>query len=123
MGAITDTTSVTQSSAVPNSSPQSGPRSASSGVVDAVEVLRQVLALTCESDPTLDVKARLDAAIAHPDSEVVDSLGAVSVVCMLYDAYSPENLIPANLLTHRNFTTLGGLRKVIAELNKRKGTQ
>ena len=108
---------------MPNAKPQPGPQSASGGVVDAVEVLRQVLALTCESDPTVDFNARLEAAIAHPDSEVVDSLGAVSVVCMLYDAYSPENLIPANLLTHRNFTTLGGLRKVVAELNKRKGTQ
>ncbi len=69
--------------------------------------------------PTLDVFEKMQYAAAHPDREVVDSLGAVSVACMLYGAYSPENLIPAHLLTHRNFTTLNGLRKVIAELNRR----
>ena len=88
--------------------------------VDAEEVLRQVLHLTQESTPELDVNARMQAAIIDPDSEVVDSLGAVSVVCMLYGAYSPENLIPADLLTHRNLTTLNGLKKVVAELNKKQ---
>lgn len=84
------------------------------------EILRQVLDLTREGIPTLDVDERMQYAIAHPNSEVVDSLGAVSVVCMLYGAYSPENLIPAHLLTHRNFTTLDGLRRVITELNKKQ---
>jgi len=79
-----------------------------------------VLHLTQESTPELDVNARMQAAIIDPDSEVVDSLGAVSVVCMLYGAYSPENLIPADLLTHRNLTTLNGLKKVVAELNKKQ---
>jgi hypothetical protein len=88
--------------------------------VDAQEVLLQVLQLTQESMPGLDVDAQMRDAIAHPDTEVVDSLGAVSIVCMLYGAYSPENLIPAHLLTHRNLTTLNGLKKVITELNKRQ---
>ena len=88
--------------------------------VDAEEVLRQVLRLTQESVPELDVDARMQAALAYPDSEVVDSLGAVSVVCMLYGAYSPQNLIPAHLLTHRNLTTLNGLKKVVSELDKRQ---
>jgi len=89
--------------------------------VQPLEVLRQVLDLEREIRPALDVQERLQYAITHPDREVVDSLGAVSVVCMLYGAYSPENLIPANLLTHRNFTTLDGLKKVIAELSRKRG--
>jgi hypothetical protein len=90
-------------------------------VVEPMEVLRQVLDLEREGKPTLDVQERMQYAVANPDREVVDSLGAVSVVCMLYGAYSPEKLIPANLLTHRNLTTLNGLRKVITELSKRQG--
>lgn len=90
---------------------------------DPQDILRRVLELTRESVRTLDVDERMQYALAHPDREVVDSLGAVSVVCMVYEAYSPENLIPANLLTHRNLTTLDGLTKVIAELNKRQRTQ
>lgn len=92
-------------------------------IVQPLEVLRQVLDLERESRPALDVLERLQYAIAHPDHEVVDSLGAVSVVCMLYGAYSPENLIPAKLLTHRNFTTFNGLKKVITELSKRQGNR
>jgi len=89
-------------------------------VVRSLEVLRQVLVLERESRPALDVQERLQYAIAYPDREIVDSLGAASVVCMLYGAYSPEKLIPSKLLTHQNFTTLAGLEKVIAELNKRQ---
>lgn len=89
-------------------------------VVQPLEVLRQVLDLEREGKPSLDVQERMQYAVAHPDREVVDSLGAVSVVCMLYGAYSPEKLIPAHLLTHRNFTTLDGLERVITELSKRQ---
>ena len=90
-------------------------------VVAPLEVLRQVLDLEREGKPTLDVQERVRYAVANPDREVVDSLGAVSVVCILYGAYSPEKLIPANLLTHRNLTTLNGLKKLITELSKRQG--
>jgi hypothetical protein len=91
--------------------------------VDAEKVLRQVFQLMQESTPELDIDARMRAALANPESEVVDSLGAVSVVCMLYGAYSPENLIPADLLTHRNLTTLNGLKNLVAELNKKQAKQ
>lgn len=87
-----------------------------------IDVLRQVLDLEKESKPTLDVDGRIQYAVTHPDREVVDSLGAVSVVSMLYGAYSPETLIPAKLLTHRNFSTLRGLERVIDALDKRQGT-
>ncbi len=62
-------------------------------------------------------------AAANPDREIVDSLGAVSIVCVLYGAYTPKNLIPQRLLTHENFSTLNGLRKVVRELDKRQGRQ
>jgi hypothetical protein len=104
----------------PNPAPSADAAPAAS-VVQPLEILRQVLDLERESRPALDVQERLQYAIAHPDREVVDSLGAVSVVCMLYGAYAPESLIPAKLLTHRNFTTLDGLRKVTTELRKRQG--
>ena len=87
-----------------------------------MDVLRQVLDLEKEGKPTLDVAGKIQYALAHPDREVIDSLGAVSVVCMLYGAYSPDTLIPAKLLTHRNFSTLNGLKKVIEALNKKQGT-
>jgi hypothetical protein len=88
--------------------------------VDPLEVLREVLELERESKPTLDVGEVLIFAVAHPDREIVDSFGAVSVVCVLYGAYTPENLIPHHLLTHANLSTLDGLRKVIGELDKRQ---
>lgn len=87
--------------------------------VDAFEILREILELQRESDPSLNVEEVLAYAIAHPESEVVDSLGAVTITCMQYGAYSPDNLIPSHLLTHDNFSTLNGLRKVISELEKR----
>jgi hypothetical protein len=84
--------------------------------VDAIEVLREVLELQRESDPKLDVDARLAFAVRNPTEEVVDSLGAVSVVCAIFGAYTPENLIPNSLLTHTNFSTLRGLKKVVEQL-------
>jgi hypothetical protein len=91
-----------------------------SSIVPPLEVLRQVLELEREGNPTLDVRERIRYAIAHPDRQVVDSLGAASVVCVIYGAYSPEKLVPAHLLTHENFTTLNGLERVVAELRKRQ---
>jgi len=91
--------------------------------VDPLQVLREVLELERESRPTLDVKEMMAFAIANPDREIVDSLGAVSIVCVLYGAYTPDNLIPQILLTHENFSTLDGLRKVLRELDKRQGGQ
>jgi hypothetical protein len=91
--------------------------------VDPLEVLREVLKLERESKPELDVEDMMAFAIANPATEIVDSLGAVSVVCELYGAYSPENLIPQRLLTHENFSTLDGLRKVVGELDGRQGRQ
>ena len=88
---------------------------------DPLDVLREVLELQRESNPSLDVQEMLAHAVTHPDGEVVDSLGAVSVVCALYDAYSPDNLIPQRLLTHENFTTLSGLTKVVRELDRKAG--
>jgi anion-transporting ArsA/GET3 family ATPase len=86
--------------------------------VDPLQALRQVLELQRESDPALDVEERLRCAVADPDQEIVDSLGAVSVICILYGGYSPDSLIPAKLLAHKNLTTLGGLTEVIRELNR-----
>lgn len=84
-----------------------------------IAILREILEVQRESYPTLDVDAALAFAIKNPDNEVVDSLGAVSVACITYGAYSPDNLIPNDLLTHENFSTLNGLRRVIKELDKR----
>jgi len=89
--------------------------------VEAVDVLREVLQLQRESTPEIDVDDVLRYAVANPDKEVVDSLGAVSVVCLLYDAYSPDKLIPRRLLNHANFATLAGLRRVVTELDKLRG--
>lgn len=99
------------------SAPQAAP------AVDPVEVLREVLNLERESSPALDVDETINFAIANPEREIVDSLGAVSVICVLYGAYTPKNLIPQRLLTHENFSTLDGLRKVVRELDKRQGRQ
>jgi hypothetical protein len=88
---------------------------------DPLDVLREVLELQRESNPSLDVQEMLAHAVTHPNAEVVDSLGAVSVVCALYDAYSADNLIPQRLLTHENFTTLSGLTKVVRELDRKAG--
>lgn len=87
--------------------------------VDPLEVLREVLELQCESDPGLNVEGMISYAVSHPEAEIVDSLGAVSVVCVVYDAYTPKDFIPHHLLTHYNFTTLDGLRKVLKELHER----
>ena len=91
--------------------------------VDPLEVLREVLKLERESKPHLDVEETVRFAVANPNDEIVDSLGAVSVVCVLYGAYTPKNLIPQHLLNHQNFSTLGGLRRVVTELNRRQGKQ
>ena len=88
--------------------------------LDPLRVLREVLDLARESRPELDVESTVAFAITNPATEIVDSIGAVSVVCMLYGAYTPENLIPQRLLTHENFSTLDGLRKVVIELNRRQ---
>jgi hypothetical protein len=85
--------------------------------VDPLQVLRQVLELERECRPTLDIDQSIQQAVANPDQEIVDSIGAVSVVCVLYGGYSPDQLIPSHLLTHQNFSTLKGLKKVIKELN------
>ena len=89
--------------------------------LDPIRVLREVLELERESRPELDVEATMTFATTNPATEIVDSLGAVSVVCMLHGAYTPKNLIPQRLLTHENFSTLDGLRKVVIELNRRQG--
>ena len=91
--------------------------------VDPLAVLREVLELERESKPDLNVDEMLLFAVANPYTEIVDSLGAVSVVCVLYGAYTPKNLIPPHLLTHANFSTLDGLRRVIKELDKREAKQ
>ncbi len=91
--------------------------------VDPNEVMREVLELERESRPALDVDEMMKFAIANPKTEIVDSLGAVSIVCVLYGAYTPQNLIPQRLLTHENFSTLEGLRKVVRELNRRQARQ
>ena len=91
--------------------------------VDPLDVLREVLELERESRPELDVEDVVAFAIANPATEIVDSLGAVSIVCVLYGAYTPENLIPQGLLTHENFSTLDGLRKVVRELDRRQSKQ
>jgi hypothetical protein len=93
---------------------------ASSPQRDPLEVLREVLELQRESFPTLNVEQALAFAIKNPTSEVVDSLGAVSVVCAAYGAYDPDTLIPDHLLTHENFSTLNGLKRVLKELDKRQ---
>jgi hypothetical protein len=90
---------------------------------DPLAVLQEVLELERESKPDLKVDEMLLFAVANPKTEVVDSLGAVSVVCVLYGAYTPENLIPPHLLTHANFSTLDGLRRVTNELDKREARQ
>ena len=90
---------------------------------DPLAVLREVLQLERESKPDLNVDEVLFFAVANPNTEIVDSLGAVSVVCVLYGAYTPKNLIPPHLLTHANFSTLVGLRRVIKELDKREAKQ
>jgi hypothetical protein len=87
--------------------------------IDPLAVLQEVLELERESKPDLNVDEMLFFAMANPNTEIVDSLGAVSVVCVLYGAYTPKNLIPPHLLTHANFSTLDGLRRVIKELDKR----
>ena len=89
--------------------------------VDPLQVLRQVLELERECRPTLDIDQSIQQAVANPDQEIVDSIGAVSVVCLLYGGYSPDQLIPSHLLTHQNFSTLNGLKKVIQELNRGRG--
>lgn len=91
--------------------------------VDPIQVLREVLELERESKPELDVEDIVAFAIANPTTEVLDSLGAVTVVCVHYGAYTPDNLIPHELLTHENLSTLNGLRKVVKELEKRRGRQ
>jgi hypothetical protein len=88
--------------------------------VDPLAVLQEVLELERESKPDLNVDEMLLFAVANPNTEIVDSLGAVSVVCVLYGAYTPKNLIPQHLLTHGNFSTLDGLRRVLEELGKRE---
>lgn len=85
---------------------------------DAVQVLREVLELQKESDPTLDIDAEIVFALANPTADIVDSLGAVSVVCAIFGADRPETLIPNHLLTHRNFSTLSGLQQVIREMGR-----
>lgn len=87
--------------------------------VDPLTVLREVLELEQESNPTLDIEKTITFAIANPEAEVVDSLGAVQVVCVLFGAYYPDSLIPQRLLTHKNFSTLSGLTRVISELEKK----
>ena len=77
---------------------------------DPLDVLHEVLELQRESNPSLDVQEMLAHAVTHPNAEVVDSLGAVSVVCALQ-----------RLLTHENFTTLSGLTKVVRELDRKAG--
>lgn len=89
--------------------------------IEPLEVLREVLDLARESRPELDVEGTMTFAVANPTAEVVDSLGAVTIVCVLFGAYEPGCLIPPNLLTHENFSTLNGLRKVVRELEKRQG--
>jgi hydrogenase maturation factor HypE len=86
--------------------------------VNPMQVLKEVLELQRESDPGLDIDALLVFAEANPTEEVVDSLGAVSVVCALFGAYTPETLIPHHLLTHANFSTFHGLQQVIHELER-----
>jgi hypothetical protein len=88
--------------------------------IDPLGVLREVLDLARESRPELDVEGTLAFAVANPTTEVVDSLGAVSIVCVLFGAYEPDHLIPPSLLSHENFSTLNGLRKVVRELEKRQ---
>ena len=99
------------------------PAPGSDSPIDPLQVLREVLELQRESNPDLEVEDTMAYAIANPEAEVVDSLGAVSVVCVSFGTYTPENLIPQNLLTHRNFSTLNGLRSVVSELTKRQGGQ
>jgi len=91
--------------------------------IDPLAVLREVLELERESKPDLNVDEMLLFAVANPNTEIVDSLGAVSVVCVLYGAYAPENLIPPHSLTHANFSTLDGLRRVMKGLDKREAKQ
>ena len=86
--------------------------------VDPVQVLREVLELQRESEPTLDVDAEIAFALANPTADIVDSLGAVSVVCAMFGADTPETFIPRDLLTHRNFSTLSGLQRVIREMER-----
>jgi hypothetical protein len=90
---------------------------------DPIQLLREVLELQSEGNPDLNVEDTMAYAIANPDGEVVDSLGAVSVVCAFFGTYTPTNLIPQELLTHRNFSTLNGLRAVLIELEKRQAGQ
>jgi hypothetical protein len=91
--------------------------------VDPLDVLRDVLELERESKPDLNIDEMMAYAEANPDREIVDSLGAVSVVCAVYHAYTPKDLIPQHLLTHDNLSTLDGLRRVIGELDKRQVKQ
>jgi hypothetical protein len=84
--------------------------------VDAVQVLREVLELQKESEPTIDIDAEIAFALANPAVDIVDSLGAVSVVCAMFGADTPATLIPRHLLTHWNFSTLSGLQRVIREM-------
>jgi hypothetical protein len=86
--------------------------------VDPMQVLQEVLELQRESDPGLDIDAQIAFALSNPSVEVVDSLGAVAVICALFGAYKPETLIPKHLLTHSNFSTFHGLQEVIHELER-----
>jgi len=83
-------------------------------------IIREILELQKEGTPDLDVEDMLRYATENPDKEVVDSIGAVSVLCVLYGAQTPESFIPAHLLTHKNLSTLEGLKKVVTELGHRK---
>lgn len=89
------------------------------GSVNALQVLREVLSLEEESNPDIDVEDTIRDAIANPEAEVIDSFGAVSVLCILYSAYTPERFIPDDLLTHQNLTTLAGVARIVARLNQR----
>lgn len=86
--------------------------------VDGVQVLREVLELQKESDRTLDIDAEIAFGLANPSVEIVDSLGAVSVVCAMFGADTPKTLIPQHLLTHKNFSTFSGLQRVILEMER-----
>lgn len=90
--------------------------------VDPLDILREALEVARESKPELNVDELIQFAIANPETEIVDSLGAVSIVCGQFGCYDPENLIPQRLLTHKNLSTLHGLTKVVEELNRRQGT-
>jgi hypothetical protein len=79
--------------------------------------------LQSESNPELDVENAITFATRNPNSEVVDSLGAVSVICMIYGTITPDKLIPQALLTHENLSTLNGLRKVVKALDARRDSQ